>query len=314
MENQSQVTEFILLGLTQNQGVQKIIFIMFLLFYLVTLGGNLFIVLTITNSPSLFASPMYFFLAFLSLLDACFSSAIVPKVIVDSFYKKKTISFEGCMTQVFASHFLGCAEVIVLTAMAYDRYVAICKPLHYVTIMSRRTCLFLAGMAWVGGFLHSIIQMLFILPLPFCGPNVINHFMCDLYPLLKLVCTDTYGIGFMVLANSGFVCILIFSLLLVSYGVILYTLRTYSTEGRHKALSTCSSHITVVFLVFVPCIFEYVRPPTTFSFDKMVEILYTVLTPFLNPFIYTFRNMEVKNAMRQFCHSKVFVFKQKLGG
>ncbi|XP_074087934.1 olfactory receptor 4C15-like [Macrotis lagotis] len=310
MKNQSHVTEFILLGLTQNQSIQKVIFIMSLLFYLVTLGGNLFIVLTITSTPSLFASPMYFFLTFLSFLDACFSSAIVPKIIVDSLSKKKTISFEGCMIQVFAGHFFGCVEVIVLTAMAYDRYVAICKPLHYVNIMSKQVCLLFLGVAWVGGFLHAIIQMAFVLPLPFCGPNVINHFVCDFYPLLELACTDTHNIRFMVLANSGFICILIFSLLLVSYGVILYNLRTYSREGRRKALSTCSSHITVVFLVFVPCIFEYARPPTTFSFDKMVEIIYTVLTPFLNPFIYTFRNTEVKNAMRQFCNSKIFLFKK----
>ncbi|XP_074129596.1 olfactory receptor 4C15-like [Sminthopsis crassicaudata] len=299
MENQSQVTEFILLGLTQNPDVQKIIFIVFSLLYLATLGGNLFIVVTITSSPSLFASPMYFFLVFLSFLDATFSSVIIPKVIVDSLYVKKTISFGGCMTQIFAEHFLGAAEVIVLTAMAYDRYVAICKPLHYVTIMSRRICLLLIGVAWIGGFLHSIIQLLFILPLPFCGPNIINHFMCDLYPLLQLACTDTHDLGFMVIANSGFICILIFFLLLISYGVILYTLRTYSKEGRQKALSTCSSHITVVVMLFIPCIFEYARPPIMFSFDKMIEIFYTILPPFLNPFIYTFRNMEVKNAMRQ---------------
>ncbi|XP_074084070.1 olfactory receptor 4C15-like [Macrotis lagotis] len=310
MENQSQVTEFIFLGLTQNPAAQKILFIAFLLLYLATLMGNLFIVVTIISSPSLFASPMYFFLAFLSFLDACFSSAIVPKVIEGSFNEKKVISFEGCMIQVFAIHFFGGAEMIVLTVMAYDRYVAICKPLHYVTIMSRQLCFLLAGLAWAGGFLHSMIQMSFILTLPFCGPNVINHFLCDLNPLLELACTDTHDLGFMVITNSGFICILIFSLLLVSYGVILYTLRTYSTEARRKALSTCSSHITVVFMLFVPCIFEYARPPTTFSFDKMVEIFYTIFTPFLNPFIYTFRNLEVKNAMRQLCFNKIFLIKK----
>ncbi|XP_074084071.1 olfactory receptor 4C15-like [Macrotis lagotis] len=310
MENQSQVTEFILLGLTQNPAAQKIIFLVFLLFYLATLVGNLFIVLTIISSPSLFASPMYFFLTFLSFLDACFSSVIAPKIIVDSFYEKKTISFDGCMTQVFVEHFFGSTEMIILTVMAYDRYVAICKPLHYVTIMSRQLCFFLTGLAWAGGFLHSVIQISFILTLPFCGPNVINHFLCDLYPLLELACTDTRDLGFMVITNSGFICILIFFLLLISYVVILYTLRTYSTEARRKALSTCSSHITVVFMLFVPCIFEYARPPSTFSFDKMVQIFYTILTPFLNPFIYTFRNMEVKNAMRQLCCNKLFLNKK----
>ncbi|XP_074084066.1 olfactory receptor 4C15-like [Macrotis lagotis] len=310
MENQSQVTEFIFLGLTQNPAAQKILFIVFLLLYLATVVGNLFIVVVISSSPSLFASPMYFFLVILSFLDACFSSVIVPKVIVDSLYEKKIISFEGCMTQVFAEHFFAAAEMIVLTVMAYDRYVAICKPLHYVTIMSRKLCFFLTGLAWAGGFLHSVIQMSFILPLPFCGPNVINHFMCDLNPLLELACTNTHNLGFMVITNSGLICTLIFSLLLISYGIILYTLRTYSTEARRKALSTCTSHITVVVMLFVPCIFEYARPPITFSFDKMVEILYTILTSFLNPFIYTFRNMEVKNAMRQFCVTKPFFIKK----
>ncbi|XP_004621654.2 olfactory receptor 4C15-like [Sorex araneus] len=299
MQNQSFVTEFVLLGLSKNPQVQKIICVVFLCVYITTVSCNLLIVATIRSSPALLGCPMYFFLSFLSFIDACISSVAAPKMIINCLFEKKTISYGGCMTQIFAAHLLGGAEVIVLTSMAYDRYVAICKPLHYSSIMNSRLCGILIGVAWAGGFLHSITQIVFTIQLPFCGPNVMDNFMCDLYPLLKLACTDTYVFGLLVMTNSGFFCILIFSMLLVSYGVILFSLRKHSTEGQRKALSTCGSHVAVVVVFFVPCIMEYARPPDDLSFDKILEVFYNAVIPLFNPLIYTFRNKEVKGAMRR---------------
>ncbi|XP_049635817.1 olfactory receptor 4A15-like [Suncus etruscus] len=298
MDQRNNVTEFILLGLTQSIQGQKILFVVFLLCYIVTMAGNLLIIVTVIISPSL-DSPMYFFLGNLSFMDSIYSTAITPHMIIDLLYEKKTISFHACMSQLFIAHLSGGSEILLLVAMAYDRYVAICKPLHYSTIMSKRMYTLLLLLSWVGGFLHAVVKLFSVYKLPFCGPNVIDHFGCDMYPLLKLACTDTYIIGLTVIANDGTICVGIFVLLLISYGVILRSLRNVSQEGKRKALSTCGSHITVVVFFFVPCIFMYVRPPTTLPIDKSLTVFYTVVTPLLNPLIYTLRNAEMKNAMRK---------------
>jgi olfactory receptor len=190
MTQRNNVTEFVPLGLTQDPDGQKALFILFLFSYVVTMVGNLLIAVTVIVSPSL-DSPMYFFLAYLSLIDTAYSTVISPMLIIDLLYNKKTISFPACMGQIFIAHFFGGSEVFLLVAMAYDRYMAICKPLHYLTIMNRRVCVLLLVVAWAGGFAHSFVQIIFVYNLPYCGHNVIDHFFCDMYPLLELACTDT---------------------------------------------------------------------------------------------------------------------------
>ena len=298
------VTEFVLLGLTQNPHLQKMLFIVFLLIFLFTVLANLLIVITISLSPTL-SAPMYFFLTYLALIDASFTSVTTPKLIIDLLFQRTTISWGGCLTQIFLEHFLAASEVIVLTVMAYDRYVAICKPLHYTTIMRQGLCQLLVVVAWIGGILHATVQILFTMDLTFCGPNVIDHFMCDFFSLLEISCSDTYRLGLVVAANTGGMALLIFFLLLISYIVILSSLKSHSSEGRRKALSTCGAHFTAVVLFFGPCIFTYARPVATYPADKLVTVFYGILTPLLNPIIYTVRKTEVKNAMRSLLKKRV---------
>lgn len=305
MENIHNVTEFVFWGLSENLEVEEVCFVVFSFFYTVILLGNLLIMLTVYTG-NLFKAPMYFFLNYLSFVDICYSSVTAPKMIADLLAKSKTISYEGCMLQLFWVHFFGCTEIFILTVMAYDRYVAICKPLHYMTIMDRDKCNKILLGTWVGGFLHSLIQVALVVQLPFCGPNEIDHYFCDVHPVLKLACTDTYVVGVVVTANSGTIALGSFVILLISYTVILVTLRKQSPDGRRKALSTCGSHIAVVIIFYGPCTFIYMRPDTTFSEDKMVAVFYTIITPMLNPLIYTMRNAEVKTAMKKLWVRKVF--------
>ena len=292
------VTEFIFLGLSPNQKVQKVCFVIFLLLYIAIVLGNFLIVFTVMTSRSL-GSPMYFFLSYLSFVEVCYASTTTPKLILDLLAERKAISLWGCMSQVFFIHFFAGTEIFLLSVMAYDRYVAIFKPLSYTTIMNWQVCAFLVGIAWVGAFVHSLSQILLIFRLPFCGPNVIDHYLCDVFPLLNLACSDTFLIGLLIIANGGTLSVISFIVLLASYVAILLHVRTQTPEGRRKALSTCGSHITVVTLFFAPCIFISLRPSTTLPVDKMVAVFYTVITPLLNPVIYSLRNAEVKKAMKR---------------
>ncbi|VTJ90024.1 Hypothetical predicted protein [Marmota monax] len=292
------ITEFILLGLFSNEDAKATCSVIFSLCYLAILSGNLAVLLTIKGSH-LGEQPMYFFLSYLSFMDICFTSTVAPKLIIDLLVQWKTISFSGCMSQMFYAHFFGATEIFILVAMAYDRYVAICRPLHYMVIMSRKVCYILVMASVIGAFAHSLMQVLIIIQLPFCGPNQIDHYFCDVFPLLKLACMDTRLLKIIIVTTTGVLSILTFVALVISYTIILFTLRTHSSEGRHKALSTCGSHITVVFMFFLPLIFTYVPMADSVSDDKVFALFYTMIAPLFNPLIYTLRNTDMKNAMRK---------------
>uniref|UniRef100_A0A8C4PC61 Olfactory receptor n=1 Tax=Dromaius novaehollandiae TaxID=8790 RepID=A0A8C4PC61_DRONO len=296
--NKTEVMEFVLLGLSQTHEVQLFLFFLFLLFYVIVLPGNILIILTVRRDPQL-DSPMYFFLAHLAFLDICYCSITPPKMLADFFSQRKTISSRSCIAQLFFLHFLGGAEIFLLIAMAFDRYVAICKPLHYATLMKKMVCWILVVAAWAGGFTHSLIQVAFVVHLPFCGPNELDNFFCDVTQVIKLACTNTYVLEFIIFVNSGLVILICFILLLLSYGVLVIRLKTGISKGKRKAVSTCITHIIIVFVMFGPAMYIYCRPFCSLPLDKVVAVFHTVVFPLMNPMIYTLRNREILGAMKQ---------------
>ncbi|XP_047653470.1 olfactory receptor 4K15-like [Phacochoerus africanus] len=292
-ENKSGMTKFVLHGLSGPRELQLFYFAFFTLFYLSIVLGNLFIVLTVISEPALH-TPMYFLLSNLSFIDVCLSTFATPKMIVDFLVEQKTISFEGCMTQIFFLHIFAGGEMMVLVAMAY-----------YETIMSERTCTSLVVGSWLIGVLHSVSQLVFTVNLPFCGPNQVDSFFCDLPLVIKLACTDTFTLEVLMLSDSGLMAMSSFVLLLISYTVILVTVQWRSSAGMAKARATLTAHITVVTLFFGPCIFIYAWPFNNLPVDKVLSIFYTVFTPLLNPLIYILRNKEVISAMQKLRHREV---------
>nr|XP_028572013.1 olfactory receptor 4K14-like [Podarcis muralis] len=297
-ENQTMVTEFVLLGLCETWEAQLFIFILFLVLYVATLFSNILISSAIFRDHHLSDSPMFFLLGQLAFLDLCLSSFAIPKSLFDYIAQHQAISFDGCMAQIFFIHFFGGSEMLLLIVMAYDRYVAISHPLRYASLMNRHHCMAFILASWAGGFLHATVQLGFIINVPFCGPNRVDSFFCDLPLVIKLACTDTYPLEVMMVTNSGILSLVCFIGLLLSYGFIFYTIRSRSSSERTtKATSTCTSHLIVVTMYFGPIMFIYLRPSTQFMIDKMLSVFYTSITPLLNPAIYALKNKKMKAAI-----------------
>uniref|UniRef100_A0A8C3VRF4 Olfactory receptor n=1 Tax=Catagonus wagneri TaxID=51154 RepID=A0A8C3VRF4_9CETA len=301
MRNSTAITEFILLGFPGIQGLQVPLFIVIFFIYILTLAGNGLIIAIVWAEPRL-QIPMYFFLCNLSFLEIWYTTTVIPKLLETFVVARTVICIPCCLLQAFFHFFLGTAEFLILTVMSFDRYLAICKPLRYPTIMTSKLCLQLALGSWVVGFTIVFCQMVLLIQLPFCGNNVINHFYCDVGPILKAACTDTSILELLGLLAT--ILVIPGSLLftMVSYIHILSTiLRIPSATGRQKAFSTCASHMTVVSLLYGAVLFMYLRPSahSSFKINKVVSVLNTILTPLLNPFIYTIRNKEVKGALRK---------------
>ncbi|XP_069805784.1 olfactory receptor 5V1-like [Dendropsophus ebraccatus] len=297
--NQTTVKSFILLGLSSIPHLQAIYFLLFLIIYAITLSGNVLLIVVVRIDSHLH-TPMYFFLSNLSVVDICFSSTIVPKILVTTLSKDKTISFLGCASQMYFSLALGATECIILAVMAYDRYVAICNPLRYQVVMNKKLCVCLAAFSWTVSFLNSIIHATLTFQLPYCKSLHVNHFFCEMPPLFKLSCRDTLFNEVAVYISGGIIALCSFLLTMVSYFRIITTiLKIRTSKGRYKAFSTCASHLTVVSLYYGTIMFMYLRPRHSYSpdRDRAISILYTVVTPMLNPIIYSIRNKDVKGTL-----------------
>lgn len=305
--NYTQVTEFIFLGFTDNPRLEIVLFVVFLFIYVANVVGNVGMILLIITDEQLH-TPMYFFLCHLSLVDLGYSTAIAPRMLADFLRQSKIISFSSCATQF--AFFVGFvdAECYVLAAMAYDRYVAICRPLHYATIMSKQVCLVLVIGSYIAGLISLVSHTSLTFSLNFCGSNIINHFFCEIPPLLALSCSDTYVSEILLFSLCGFIEFSTILIILISYLFIFSAiLRIRSAEGRHKAFSTCASHLTGVTLFYGTVMFMYLRPTSSYSLDqdKWASVFYTVVIPMLNPLIYSLRNKDVKEAFKRIINKKV---------
>ncbi|XP_053324491.1 olfactory receptor 6N1-like [Spea bombifrons] len=297
--NQTLVTEFIILGFPSLQKLYPVLFLIFLCIYIFTITGNIAIFLTVFMNYNL-QIPMFFFLNHLSAMEIWYTSVIVPKMLANFVTNGNSISFNNCMIQLYLFSSLGASECYLLTAMAYDRFLAICQPLHYSTRMTNATSLQLASGSWLGGFISPVLPVVLIAKLKYCGPNKVNYFYCDAQPLLRLSCSNTHftEVAISILASG-----LIFSsfvLTVLSYIFIISTiLRIPSAIGRKKAFSTCASHLTVVIIYYGTITCMYMQPMSKFPLDvnKVLSLLYTVVTPMLNPIIYSLRNKEMKESL-----------------
>uniref|UniRef100_A0A8D0G918 Olfactory receptor n=1 Tax=Sphenodon punctatus TaxID=8508 RepID=A0A8D0G918_SPHPU len=301
VENQTSVTEFILLGFRDFPELWILLFLIFLLVYIVTMAGNLIIIVLVVTDQHLHI-PMYFFLGILSCLETAYSSTILPRMLTSFVTGDITISFNGCLVQYYFFVFLAAVECCLLSVMSYDRYLAICKPLHYAALMNGKLCLQLAAGSWIMGFLASNISTALVSRLVFCGPNEIDHFLCEGLAIIELACSDIHvlNIAFFILASIFTVPP--FLLTLTSYICIIVTiLQIPSTTGRQRAFSTCSSHLTVVTIFYGALMIVYVLPNTQTLRDlrRAFSVFYTILTPMVNPLIYSLRNREVKEAVRR---------------